>query len=256
MKFSRRTGVFSAALISLSLSAPAHSVVIDSFFGMNFVGGTLGTGPLPPYEVNLLDITYTGGGGATYTTTMPVFPGNMRDDVANPPRTGLPDFSGLMASPTYTTRPFVGEQPTGDGETTRTISTTVPINWDASGGFPMIAISTITADTDAFSGPWELSFPNDTPYIVGLIPAGATNELDSLLFAPFGDIYDGLAGVSGNPVGTAVVSAAPPGFEGVVGQASGDFIFAAAAPVPLPAAVWLFGSGLIGLVGMARKKLK
>lgn len=255
MKKSRLLCAFCASLITFGLSAPAHSVEIDSFFGMNFVGGTLGTGPLPPYEVNLLDITYTGGGGATYTTTMPVFPGNMRDNVANPPRTGLPDFSGLTASPTYTTLPFVGEQPTGDGETTRTISTTVPINWDTSGGFPTIVISSITADTDAFSGPWELSFPNDTPYIVGLIPAGLTNELDSLLFAPFGDIYDGLAGVTGNPVGTAIVSAAPPGFEGVIGQASGDFIFAAAAPIPLPAAVWLFGSGLIGLFAMARRRL-
>jgi hypothetical protein len=26
------------------------------------------------------------------------------------------------------------------------------------------------------------------------------------------------------------------------------------APVPVPAAVWLFGSGLIGLIGFARKK--
>jgi hypothetical protein len=27
-----------------------------------------------------------------------------------------------------------------------------------------------------------------------------------------------------------------------------------AAIVPLPAAVWLFGSGLLGLIGMARRK--
>lgn len=26
------------------------------------------------------------------------------------------------------------------------------------------------------------------------------------------------------------------------------------APVPIPAAVWLFGSGLLGLIGMARRK--
>lgn len=30
--------------------------------------------------------------------------------------------------------------------------------------------------------------------------------------------------------------------------------FAGSSPVPVPAAVWLFGSGLIGLVGVARKK--
>ncbi len=37
--------------------------------------------------------------------------------------------------------------------------------------------------------------------------------------------------------------------QGVVNQA-------AAAPVPVPAAVWLFGSGLLGLVGVARRKKK
>ena len=30
----------------------------------------------------------------------------------------------------------------------------------------------------------------------------------------------------------------------------------AVAPVPVPAAVWLFGSGLLGLVGLARRKKK
>ena len=251
MKLSRRTGIFSAALILISLSAPAHAVVIDSFFGMNFVGAG---GPASGFqgELDLLSITYTGGGGTTYTTAMPVFPGNF-DDYA-PPRTGLPDHAGLMAAPTYTTLPRVGGQPTGDGETTRTIGETVPINWDTSDGFPMIEISSITAEVGIVSGLWELTFPNDTTYKVGLIPPGITNELDSLLFAPFGDIYDDLAGVPGNPVGTAVVSVAPPGFESWIGAASGDFIFAAAAPVPLPAAVWLFGTGLLGLAGIARRK--
>ena len=253
MKFARRTGVFSAALISFSLSAPAHAVVIDSFFGMNFVGGG---GPAAGFvfELDLLSITYTGGGGATYTTAMPVFPGNTEGPISRP-RTGLPDFPGLVAAPTFTTLPVVGGEPTGDGETTRTIAETVPINWDTSSGFPMISISSISADTSAVDGLWELAFPNDTAYKVGLIPPGATNELDSLLFAPFGDIYDGLAGVPGNTVGTAVVSAAPPGWENWIGEASGDFIFAAAAPVPLPAALWLFGSGLVGLVAMARRRL-
>jgi hypothetical protein len=253
MKLSRRTGVFSAALISLSFSVPAQAVVIDSFFGMNFVAGASPGGPLFSFELDLLSITYTGGGGATFTTAMPVFPGDTEGPISRP-RTGLPDFTGLAAAPTFTTRPVVDGQPTGDGETTRTIGATVPINWDTSSGFPMIGISSITTEVSATDGLWELTFPSDTPYKVGLIPPGATNELDSLLFAPFGDIYDGLAGVSGNPVGTAIVSVAPPGFESWIGTASGDFIFAAAAPVPLPAAVWLFGSGLIGLVGMARRR--
>jgi len=33
-----------------------------------------------------------------------------------------------------------------------------------------------------------------------------------------------------------------------------DFVFGVASPVPIPSAVWLFGSGLIGLIGFARRK--
>jgi len=35
---------------------------------------------------------------------------------------------------------------------------------------------------------------------------------------------------------------------------TGEIVFANAAVIPVPAAVWLFGSGLIGLVGFARRK--
>jgi hypothetical protein len=48
-----------------------------------------------------------------------------------------------------------------------------------------------------------------------------------------------------------------PGSEMVNGPFIGQhltFSGSAVAPVPIPAAVWLFGSGLIGLIGMARRK--
>jgi hypothetical protein len=35
---------------------------------------------------------------------------------------------------------------------------------------------------------------------------------------------------------------------------SGTFDSGAQSAVPLPATVWLFGSGLLGLIGMARRK--
>ena len=38
------------------------------------------------------------------------------------------------------------------------------------------------------------------------------------------------------------------------GNVSGEIFGVDLAPVPVPAAVWLFGSGLIGLAGMARRK--
>ena len=252
MNKSRLWDVFCACTISFVMSSAAQSAVIDAYFGMNFVGGTLDGGVLGPFEVNLEDITYTGGGGSTYTTAMPVFGGTYIESGGTALRTGLPDYSGLMAAPTYTTQPVISDVPTGDGETTRTINQTLAINWDTTGAFPIIDITSITVDTFVYGGPWVLDFA--TPYKVGLIPPGAINELDSLLFTPFGDIYDGLVGVAGNPIGSAVVSAAPPGFESIIGTAFGDFTFAAAQPVPVPAAIWLFGSGLLGLVGMARRK--
>ena len=45
--------------------------------------------------------------------------------------------------------------------------------------------------------------------------------------------------------GLQMIDGAFPGFE-----ANFDFV----APIPVPAAVWLFGSGLVGLVGVARRR--
>ncbi|NOS81635.1 MAG: hypothetical protein HOP32_08660 [Nitrospira sp.] len=42
--------------------------------------------------------------------------------------------------------------------------------------------------------------------------------------------------------------------SGDIGQPMGTFTFASPAPVPLPAAVYLFGSGLLGLAGWVRRR--
>ena len=58
--------------------------------------------------------------------------------------------------------------------------------------------------------------------------------------------------VNGNGVpGLPMIDGAFPGFS-----ANFDFVAPAAAPIPVPAAVWLFGSGLMGLVGVARRRRK
>lgn len=41
---------------------------------------------------------------------------------------------------------------------------------------------------------------------------------------------------------------------GTAGGDFGEYVGVQVAPVPVPAAVWLFGSGLLGLVGVARRK--
>lgn len=240
---SRLIGAVSVSILSLCISSVAESGVIDAYFSMNYVQGGLPGSPGVP-EVMLLDITYVGGGGGIHTTAMPAFGGLTP---LGSPATGLPDGAGLAAMPTYTT------VASGDGETTRTIGATVPIDWNmAAFPFPSIDILSITVDAPSVGGIWTASLV--TPYTVGLIPAGTDTELISNLAIPQGDIYDTFAGVSGNPVGTVISTTAPVGFEDFIGIAFGDFIFAAASPVPVPPAIWLFGSGLIGLIGIARRK--
>jgi hypothetical protein len=60
---------------------------------------------------------------------------------------------------------------------------------------------------------------------------------------------------------TDVIATTPAGPDGILGLSmiDGAFVgfnanFDFVAPVPVPAAVWLFGSGLLGLVGVARRK--
>lgn len=103
-----------------------------------------------------------------------------------------------------------------------------------------------------FNGPWTLDFTK--LYRLGLVPPGTINELDTLFFTPLGDIYDSLVGVAGNPVASAVVSATAPGLDSCIGSL-GDITFAAVQPLPVPAAAGLFGSGLIRLIGIARRRI-
>ena len=228
----RQWGVACACIFSFSFSHTSQATVIDAYFGMNFVSASAGG-----FEVNLTSITYIGDGGGTFTAYVPAFPG----DVFNNPgtsRTGLPDIDGLSGLPTYTNG--------GDGETTRTIGQTVPINWDTTGAFPTIQITSITADALDFTGSWSADL--STPYTVGLIPLGANTELNSSLSGSQEDIYDAV-------IGTAFATSAPPAFSPLPEPTFfGTFTFSAASAVPIPATVWLFGSGLLGLIRIARRK--
>jgi hypothetical protein len=227
-----------AALITASTAmltvSQAEAVVIESYFGWNYITSnvtdSLGNPILLP-QLALNSITYTGGSGTT-TQTIADFGG---------PGSGMPDGEGFVDNPTFTTTIA------GDGETTRTVTAALPIDWIEAGvltpwgqtySFPTISITGITA----FGVPGSLT--SASQYVVGLIPFGVDNELDSTLGGVQGDIYD---------AGRIISFSADP-LTGIIG--SGDFTFAAAAasPVPIPAAVWLFGSGLLGLIGVARRR--
>jgi hypothetical protein len=229
MKNPRLTGAL-CTFVLIFTAPQAKSLTIDTYFGWNYISSNVYDGagqPINLPELNLNSITYIGANGET-TQAMPDFPSV----------TGMPDSEGLLDNPTFTT---VAD---GDGETTRTVSTSLPIDWIEAGiltpwgstySIPTISITGITA----FGVPGNLTTPSQ--YVIGLMPFGSDNELDSSLGALQHDIYD----ISG------VVTFSPDPSTGISG--SGDFIFsAAAATVPLPAAVWLFCSGLLGLIGISR----
>jgi hypothetical protein len=82
---------------------------------------------------------------------------------------------------------------------------------------------------------------------------GATADIDVVnVWDVASGVYTSTDGVAGNPanpdgiLGYGMVDGPFPGF-------SANFDFTA---VPVPAAVWLFGSGLVGLVGVARRRRK
>ena len=82
---------------------------------------------------------------------------------------------------------------------------------------------------------------------------GATSDIDVInVWDVAGGVYTSTDVIASNPVG-------PDGIRGL-GMIDGAFVgFNAnfdfdAAAVPVPAAVWLFGSGLLGLVGVARRR--
>ena len=84
--------------------------------------------------------------------------------------------------------------------------------------------------------------------------------------------WDGGATSNGNPIGSAenlyyVTAGTPAGnttrvaytLEGTASLSSAGLVLAGTGtppPIPLPAAFWLLGSGLLGLTGVARRKLK
>ena len=78
-----------------------------------------------------------------------------------------------------------------------------------------------------------------------LTALGATAELYETVSVP--NTQQGRNSISNPPVVTALA-------DSITVLADGEIEIAAVSPVPLPASAWLFGAGLLGLFGVARRR--
>jgi hypothetical protein len=143
-------------------------------------------------------------------------------------------------------------------------------NIDASGYFVMCGDASMVANCDYSFTTTNSWFQNGAPDAVGLY--NNTDLLDSLSYegtlAPFTEgslitVSDNntdilsigriISGIDSNDNALDFeLGCITPGTANIAG--SGDCSSSNVSTVPVPAAAWLFGSGLIGLVGMARRK--
>ena len=112
------------------------------------------------------------------------------------------------------------------------------------GGVPFTIGSALPASNSVVgSGPIPASYP------IGPTPM-ATTDLDLTTVGGLTPVAD-LSGVAGSPQATGPYLGFSASLD--IGDANSMHLVSVST-VPVPAAVWLFGSGLIGLIGFARRK--
>ena len=170
-------------------------------------------------------------------------------------------FGGGLAAATAVSFQAIGN---GTGGAGPLVAGAMGFNWNGTTGIPVTAVfdasgffgsiqgpgSTWTVTTGATSATSDYTINSPFGSFVGVLGAGPMvmtnfNTAGTTLGNLFPLVDDGIAG---SPMTTAPF----PGFN-----AGFDFtsITATNVPqVPVPAAAWLFGSGLLGLVGVARRR--
>ena len=89
-----------------------------------------------------------------------------------------------------------------------------------------------------------------TPFVFSLAPSDLTAVSDGNAWTGGIDVVNTLA----NVLELRFINSVNPGWTGGTTQTSAILGIDNITAVPLPAAVWLFGSGLLGLIGISRRK--
>jgi hypothetical protein len=180
-------------------------------------------------EASLVDITMTGanesGLNAAFTLYAGLLPGQAHDDTGFDPLNPVDGSFNKIASPVDN-----GVQTDAAGRVSPFRDT---LNIDFEGQFNAFGSWSMATDSGAWSVIEYLTHKNDT----------AGNESLLGYFLPAGN-YTIIAG--GAACNEAVAGCTGPFINGTVSVN--------ASPVPLPAALYLFGTGLIGLAGLARRR--
>src|SRR3989344_819417 len=124
-----------------------------------------------------------------------------------------------------------------------------------------------TVNLGSFTAGTELIFRNhvadtDTNFFNGPASSNPDNIIHAGIIEDLTDAdMDAYEFLNGLPNSTLLRGGILVGFEDTLGGGDLDyndlsylFTNVGTAPVPVPAAVWLFGSGLLGLIGVARRK--
>ena len=100
---------------------------------------------------------------------------------------------------------------------------------------------TLCAQTGCTPGQGIAYFLYDYPYTNGSVALGAVNDNETLIESLTQDLVD---------LPIAPVS------RDYLQESVGSALVRNVSPVPVPAALWLFGSGLLSLIGVARRKTR
>jgi hypothetical protein len=105
--------------------------------------------------------------------------------------------------------------------------------------------------TDNNDGSWNAEVFDVTSTSGGSITLSGNNSFSLGMNWGTGYFGDTNASLTSSPDTYLIVFE---GLDGSGGRLSGNTLAVDLAPIPIPAAIWLFGSGLLGLVGIARRK--